>query len=117
MNDTFEIVYADLKDSWNKGNRFEALAKGYLAPHVIILKTIQDFLKTDSGLSDDESVNLERIILAGEKAGAKKMRIKIDKKELTGANGALSRLMKNSKLKMIIGKESDSSYFIDVEYK
>jgi hypothetical protein len=66
-------------------------------------------------MTDDDGSNIEKIILAGKKANAKKMRVKINKRELTGVDAALGKL-KSKNIKATLGKESESEYFIDVEY-
>jgi len=116
MSDTIEIVYGDVKKKWNNGNYFQAIAQGYFAPYTALFNVIGDFLKTDSSLTDDDGFNIERIILAVKKANAKKMRIKIDKRELTGADAAIGKVKSKSNIKATIGKESESTYFIEVEY-
>ena len=63
MNDIIEIVYGDVKREWNNGNYFQAIAQGYFAPYTALVNVIGDFLKTDSSLTDDDGVNIERIIL------------------------------------------------------
>jgi hypothetical protein len=45
------------------------------------------------------------------------MRVKIDKRELTGADAAIGKLKSKSNIKATIGKESEASYFIEIEYE
>lgn len=115
MNETIEVIYSDVKKEWDNGNYFNALAQGYFAPYTDTFKIIGDFFKTDSSMTDDDGSNIEKIILAGKKANAKKMRVKINKRELTGVDAALGKL-KSKNIKATLGKESESEYFIDVEY-
>lgn len=116
MADIIEIVYGDVKKKWNNGKYFQAIAQGYFAPYTELFNVIGNFFRTDSSLTDNDGVNIERIILAGEKANAKRLRVKIDKRELTGADAAIGKLKSKSNIKATIGKESESNYFIEVEY-
>lgn len=115
MKETIEVVYSDVVKEWNNGNYFDALAKGYFAPYTAVFKIVGDFFKTDSTLSDNDGDNIEKIILAGRKANAKKLKVKINKRELTGVDAALAKL-KTKNIKATLGKESESEYYIDVEY-
>jgi hypothetical protein len=67
MSDIFEIIYEDVKKQWNNGNYFQAIAQGYFAPYTALHKVIGDFLKTDSSLTDDDGVNIERLFLPEKK--------------------------------------------------
>ncbi|MCJ8503162.1 hypothetical protein [Desulfatitalea alkaliphila] len=116
MKEIIEVVYSDLKREWENGNYFNALAKGYFAPYTALFKVVGDFLTTDATLTNDDGANIEKIILAGKKANAKSMRVKINKKELTGADAALGKIRSKSNIKAIIGKESETEYWIEVEY-
>ena len=115
MNEIVEVVFGDVVKEWKEGNHISALAKGYIAPYAAIYNIIGDFLTTESSLSKDEGDNLVTIIMAGKKAGAKKMRVKITKNELAGVDASLGKL-NNGVVKAVVGKQSDSEYYINIEY-
>ena len=112
-----ELVYSDVINQWKNGNYFKAYLAYMIAPYSAIFNIIGNFLKTESTLSENEASNIETIIMAGKQSGAKKMKLKLTKEEMTGIDlSILEKLKSKIGIKAIAGKRSNSQYIIEVEY-
>lgn len=111
------IEYSDIINEFKKGDFIQAYLKARFAPYKLIYKVLNDLFKNNSQLNDQEGINIERIILAGEKGNADTVKIKINKEDLIGADLAVGRLKSKKNLKIAIGKSSEATYEIEVHYK
>ena len=115
--DQINLIYSDIIEQWGNRKYFQGYLTFMTAPYRLAFNLIADFLKTEAVFSDNEAENIEKIILAGQKSGAKKVTLKISKEATTGVDAAMGKLKARSKIKVTVGKNSNLEYVISVEYK
>ena len=78
-----------------------------------LLKKFFEILETKTDLNDNDAENIKKIIQSGKESGAKEMKINISKEKALGLKGQLNEIDG----KVTIGKESESKYYIHVQFE